>query len=264
MALKAILQSLEDAPETWRSGYQQQADGTFRLDVEGGFKTADEVTKLHSALEAERKTARDASTKLKAFDGMDPEEVKKAMTAYGNLDAEKKKALEDAEAVHKARMAPVEKERDDAKKEAAEVTGKYHAMLKANTFANVKCIKDLCYPTITPETVFVQMETRGHVHIENDEVVFTDAAGMKILDINGKTDANKAIHQLLTTTAYGQAFIPPPSGSGMHPNAGARAAGTANPWKKETFNLTEQGRILKEDRALAERLAKEAGASLPE
>ena len=35
-----------------------------------------------------------------------------------------------------------------------------------------------------------------------------------------------------------------------------------NPWKKETFNLTEQGQIYKRDPALAERLAKEAGKKL--
>lgn len=32
-----------------------------------------------------------------------------------------------------------------------------------------------------------------------------------------------------------------------------------NPWAKETFNLTEQGKILKEDPVLAERLRKSAG-----
>lgn len=38
--------------------------------------------------------------------------------------------------------------------------------------------------------------------------------------------------------------------------------GIANPWKTETFNLTEQGRILVADRAKAKALAAEAGVSL--
>lgn len=36
----------------------------------------------------------------------------------------------------------------------------------------------------------------------------------------------------------------------------------ANPWKKETFNLTEQGRIFAEDQAKARALATEAGVNL--
>ena len=35
-----------------------------------------------------------------------------------------------------------------------------------------------------------------------------------------------------------------------------------NPWKKETLNYTEQGRIVKENRQEAERLAREAGVNL--
>jgi len=44
-----------------------------------------------------------------------------------------------------------------------------------------------------------------------------------------------------------------PEGSGEKPQT------RNNPWKKETFNLTEQGRVLQEDRNLAARLMREAG-----
>jgi hypothetical protein len=39
--------------------------------------------------------------------------------------------------------------------------------------------------------------------------------------------------------------------------------GTKNPWSKEHWSLTEQGKIFREDRALAERMAAEAGKPLP-
>ncbi len=257
MSLKAILDSLEGLPEALSKEYVQGADGRFRLDVEGGFKTADEVTKLHSALEAERKAAREANAKLKPYGGIDAEEARKALSAYANFDEATKKAVSDAEAVFKAKLAPVEDRAVKAETALADMTGKYHAHLKANTFANAKCIKELCHEGMQPEVVFRVLG--DHVSVEDGEVVFTDAAGMKILDINGKTDANKAIHQLLTTTPYGQSLLKPANGAGTQPGAGSGRPGITNPWKKETFNLTEQSKIAAEDPARAKALAESAG-----
>lgn len=48
-------------------------------------------------------------------------------------------------------------------------------------------------------------------------------------------------------------------GSGTNPPAGA---GVVNPWKKETFNLTMQAKILKENPALAQKLMAEAGVKI--
>lgn len=50
---------------------------------------------------------------------------------------------------------------------------------------------------------------------------------------------------------------------GYNPSAGGSGSpGTANPWKKETFNLTEQGKILKSDPVQAKQLANAAGITL--
>jgi len=46
---------------------------------------------------------------------------------------------------------------------------------------------------------------------------------------------------------------------GKTPRAGGDHEKEHNPWLKDTFNLTEQGRILKEDPERAERLKKKAG-----
>lgn len=44
--------------------------------------------------------------------------------------------------------------------------------------------------------------------------------------------------------------------------AGGNGGNTVNPFKKETFNLTEQGKLFKENPALAKSLAQEAGISI--
>lgn len=51
-------------------------------------------------------------------------------------------------------------------------------------------------------------------------------------------------------------------GGGYNPAGGQGAGGTNNPWKKESYNLTEQGRILKTDPAQAKQLAAAAGITL--
>ena len=52
-----------------------------------------------------------------------------------------------------------------------------------------------------------------------------------------------------------------PKGSGYEP-AGGNGGNTVNPFKKETFNMTEQGRLFKENPALAKSLAQEAGINI--
>ena len=42
------------------------------------------------------------------------------------------------------------------------------------------------------------------------------------------------------------------------PNTGGGGSGQANPWKKETFNLTEQGRIIRENPELAKQMMAQA------
>lgn len=59
----------------------------------------------------------------------------------------------------------------------------------------------------------------------------------------------------------GKAFVTPASGGGADPGHGRNEQQGVNPFKKETFNLTEQGRLIKEDPAKARRFAKQAGWS---
>lgn len=52
-------------------------------------------------------------------------------------------------------------------------------------------------------------------------------------------------------------------GGGYNPaGGGAGPAGNNNPWKKETYNLTEQGKLLRSDPVQAKQLAAAAGVTL--
>ena len=50
--------------------------------------------------------------------------------------------------------------------------------------------------------------------------------------------------------------------NGYNPAGGSGSGGIVNPWKKESFNMTEQGKILKNDPVQAKQLASAAGITL--
>ncbi len=63
---------------------------------------------------------------------------------------------------------------------------------------------------------------------------------------------NEAMAHLFTTGEKKQDYNP----------SGGKGGSFANPWAKETFNLTEQGKIFKENPAQAKELAQAAGVNL--
>lgn len=68
---------------------------------------------------------------------------------------------------------------------------------------------------------------------------------------------DEQIAELKKTDGY--LFAAAPAGGGGANPPGGGGTGQKNPWKAETFNLTEQGRILRENPALARSLIVEAG-----
>lgn len=61
----------------------------------------------------------------------------------------------------------------------------------------------------------------------------------------------------------GKAFVAAPGhGGGGAPGSG-RSGGPANPWAKESFNMTEQGKMLQTNPTLARSMAAEHGVTLP-
>lgn len=62
----------------------------------------------------------------------------------------------------------------------------------------------------------------------------------------------------------GKTFVAAPgNGGGGAPGSGSHGGGKANPWAKDTFSLTEQGKLFTENPTLARSMAQEAGVTLP-
>jgi hypothetical protein len=81
---------------------------------------------------------------------------------------------------------------------------------------------------------------------------------IKFLD-KGRKELKDVFHAV-SVSDEGRHYLRPTSSGGGAPGSSVTRSKTANPWAKDTFNLTEQGRIFKENQALAAQLKAEAGA----
>ena len=82
MALKKIVDTLEGIAEAQQALYVKQADGKFKLDLEGDEDTGG----LKTALQKERDARAALENKLKGYDGIDIEEIRKLQTMVENSE----------------------------------------------------------------------------------------------------------------------------------------------------------------------------------
>lgn len=107
-----------------------------------------------------------------------------------------------------------------------------------------------------PESLdVIKMLAQSQWKLEDGEPVLRDKDGEIVTGKKGALTFDEwASEQLHETHPY---LFPQPKGGGAPGNNGARGT-QSNPWKKDSFNLTEQARVLREDPAKAERLKADA------
>ena len=89
-------------------------------------------------------------------------------------------------------------------------------------------------------------------------VKLADMAGVKVDDTSGDvTGVKEAVEACLKANAFLLAGVQ--GGTNLDGNPTGSKGTQANPWKKETFNLTNQAKILKENPALAAQMKAAAG-----
>lgn len=130
MALKAVLDTIDDLDENLKAFYTPTEDGKFRLAVEG----LDDNTGLKSALQKEREAAREANRRLRElqsqYEGIDPKLAKDLLDkvsqseearliAEGKVDEVIKSRTERMKAEYEARLQQAQTEAEQAKQRAA-------------------------------------------------------------------------------------------------------------------------------------------------
>jgi len=261
MAFKMVLDSLEGLPDDVAKEYVEK-DGKFHIQVEG-MKTADDVAKVQQSLNAARQEAQGFKAKLAMLGDRKVEDVVTLLdripeleaAAEGKLDEDKIKQL--AEARAKQLVAPVERERDTLKQQVGQAEQRIQEF---ETKENVRKIH---------RQVREAAKSAGLL----DEAV-EDALLLADRTFELTEDGVAVVKQ---GTSFSEGLQPKDwltdlqtkrphwwgesSGGGAGGQRGAGGSGK-NPWTAENWNLTEQGKINRENPQRAETLAKAAGTTV--
>ncbi|MDY4280856.1 MAG: DUF6651 domain-containing protein [[Pasteurella] mairii] len=218
-----------------------------------------------SMLNAENKQHREAKEKaeaeLKKFDGIeDVEKVKLALKTVENLDAKKLIDAGEAEKVKAEIVKQYEAKLLEKDGEIASAKEALHQEVIGGAFARSLFITDkMAIPSDMVQAYFGK-----HFSYENGKVVAKDALGNQIFSRKAPgepADFEEAIEQIVF--AYPQKdYILKSGNSGAGVGSGAADLGFKNPWTKEHWNMTEQGKLFKASPEKAKHLADQAGYKL--
>lgn len=238
MALRFKYAKREEVPAEHSSHYVEKG-GAFVLDVDGAVE--------RERLDEFRQSNVELLKRLKDYEGIDPGKAKDLMARQAELDSENLLKSGDVAKMVEAKVAPVlqqlEAERSNAAKlrQQLEEQTLLDAVAKAGARRGVraKALPDL------------QARARGLWKVVGG-VVLPAAEGETVsLDAWVEGLTADAPH-LFESNAGGGASS---NGSG---GAGFGTGGGRNPFKKETWNLTEQGRLLRANPVLADQLRRAA------
>jgi hypothetical protein len=272
MALKALVEKLDDVPEELRTEYKEVTDNkgvkTFVLDIEGSIELHPAARVLKDELARRRlseKAAKDELTKLAPFKALgDPAEVLARLdripeleaAAEGKLDENKINGL--VETRIKSKIAPIERERDQHKSKVAELMAEnegFKVKEKQRSIADqVRSAVGKSKGFLAPaaEDAIVYAERMLEVN-EDGHVVTKTGVG-----VTPGLNAEVWLQEMQTKKPHWWGAT---AGGGGTGGTGGGAAGE-NPFTHEHWNLTKQGQLMRADAAKAAQMAKSAGTSI--
>lgn len=266
--LKAVYDKLDDIPEALRTYYTER-NGKWEIKVEG-MKTQADVDRVQGALDKEKKdhvttktAAKVAADKLVEFADLDPHDVTEKLAKLATLEAANPGGTPDqtkidtlvaqrVEAGVKQKTAVSDRKIVDLTAKLAESDGKV-TELSGNI--NGRTIDDAIREAATvakvaPDAVKdLLIIARSNFQLSDDGKTVVSKDGL---------DPKTWVTDQKATRPY---FWTPAQGAGAQGQNGT-VDGKVNPFSREHFNVTEQGKLVTADRAAAERLATAAGTTI--
>lgn len=262
MGLKIVENDLNNVDPKYHDLYTEK-DGKFVFTGVDGMKTEEDITKLSNALTKERNDHKAVRDKLAAFNGLNPEEIHAKLDRIPELEAAAAGKLDDAkvneivETRLKSRLAPLEREKNNLAQQLAETTA---TVEQFQTRERTRTIHDEVRKAATsakllPEAIEDALMLAERVFEIDDQgrVVARDGVGC-----TPGIDPSIWFGDLQTRRPHWWGSTSGGGASGQ----GRSGHGGSNPWSAEGWNMTEQGRMYKENPAKAEQLAKAAGTTI--
>jgi len=267
MALNVIHDSADDIPEAFRELYTER-EGKHVLTGIGGVKTQADIDRMRTGLDKEREEHRETRDKLNRWKDLDHDDVVSKLdrfkeleiAAKGNKEEMDAKLEELTEARIGSRLAPVERENRTMKEQLETVTGQLEAM-KANEKRRA----------ITDEVMSVAGEMKVISGALDDMKLLAGAVFEVTEDGKVMTKENDfGITPGLSPDVWLQEmqekrphWWPVSEGGGSKGSGPVSLGGKSNPWSREGWNITEQGRVIREHgEEKAQQLARSVGATM--
>lgn len=264
MAIKAVVDKLEDVPEQYRDLYAEK-NGKFEITGIEGMKTDADVTRLSSALTKERAEHKQTKTTLTAWGEHKPEDVLPLLdripeleaAAAGKLDETKIAAI--VEGRVNGKLAPVVRERDILKTSLAEkdqIIGAFQTKERTRTVHDA--VRDAAskiqgFQASALEDALMLAERVFEVS-EEGKVTVKDGVG-----------ATPGVEPSVWFTEMQQKrphWWGPTAGGGAGGSGKGGGGGAENPWRADQWNMTKQGQLYRENPARAAQLAQSAGTTI--
>lgn len=263
--MKLKYQTKEEIPQGKEDLYTQQGTEWVFTGVEG-MKTQADIDRMAVGLQKERDEHKTTKEKLKAWEGLERAKVDETLAAYEELKvktdgsipkADLDKKLDELTEVRlKNRMLPVERKLADAEKKLAEAE-KQIVEFKARETQRTIHDKVRAAGVIAK----VRPEVEADVLLLADNVfTLTDDGQLLTKENVFGVDAGLTPESFFTVQQEKRPWWWPTSVGGGSKGSGGGGGTTNNPWTAANWNLTEQGKIVKEQGLeKAQQLAKMAG-----
>lgn len=263
MAIKAIIDKLEDVEEAFRPLYKEK-NGKFEIEVEG-MKTQGDVDRLQLALTKERTDHKETKKKFDVFGDKKPDEVLALLdripeleaAAAGKLDDTKISELADKRVL--AKVGPLERKIKTLETQASEKDGKITEFTQREV---TRTIHDSIRESVGKSQGFQGAALEDALLFGERHLTLNDEGKVVTKDSVGVTPGVDSTVWLSEMQARKPHWWGDTKGGGASGNKGGGGGAGPNPFARETWNLTEQGRILKESPSRAEGLAKSAGTTV--
>lgn len=262
MALKAVVDSLDEIDEKFHELYEER-EGKFYLKRIEGLVTSADVTRVQTALTNEKNAHKATKTKLASFGELDPEETRAALDRIPELEAAAEGKLDEGKLTQmvegrlRAKVAPIERERDRLRQENTALQGEIEGFKASDRSRRIgdSVLK-------AAQKMKVRVEAHDDVIAAADRIFELDDTGTVVAKDNVGVTPGVSPEVWLTDIQskkphwWGESVGGGASGGQGRTNTGE------NPWKRDSWNVTKQGQIIRQDPRKAEQLAKAAGTKV--
>ncbi len=256
--------SLEEIPAQWRHLYIKNGDA-YVLRGASQIKTPEDVTALTEALRKERSDHTATKNTLKAYETLGTvEEVTAQIDRIPELELSAGKGAADEAKIDAVVTARVTKATATLTRELKTANDTVAALTVENVDLKTKANKRLIHDSIREAATAAGVAPTAveDILIIGESRFTVDDAGEVVAAENGGLPAGTLPLTWLTDAKATKLHWFPPSVSGNARGGNGGAGVGDNPWTAENWNMTKQGQLLQQNRALAEQLAKSAGTSI--